>query len=72
MRATIFLAVLALAASMREAALTRDESRGVASGTIEVARVAGETGPVAVVLQAWWVGADGTKVWAAPVDGEAR
>lgn len=59
-------------ASMREAALTLDEAKGVASGTVEVARAAGETGAIAVVLQAWWVGADGTKVWAAPVDGEAR
>ncbi|MEK7468442.1 MAG: serine protease [Planctomycetota bacterium] len=60
-----------VAAVMRDAALSLDEGKGAASGTIDINHASADSGAVAVLLQAWWVGADGTKVWAAPVEVEA-
>ncbi|KAF0244004.1 MAG: trypsin-like serine protease with C-terminal PDZ [Planctomycetota bacterium] len=60
------------AASMKDAALVLDESKGVAAGAVDVNRAASEPVAIPVVFQAWWVGADGTKVWAEPVEVEAR
>ena len=61
----------AASASMKETTLTLDPVTGLATGTADVNRAPSEIRPIRVLLQAWWIGADGTKVWAEPVEVEA-
>jgi hypothetical protein len=58
-------------ATMRDAALALDEVKGIATGTIDINHASADSGTVVVLLQAWWVGADGTKVWAEPIEAKA-
>lgn len=57
---------------MRELTFGAADSGGRATATFDVNRDARELGKIPVVLQAWWIGADGARVWAPPVEAEAQ
>lgn len=62
----------AAAASMREIPVKMDDATGIASGSLEFAKSNGDGDAVEVLLQAWWVGADGVKTWGEPVAATAK
>jgi serine protease Do len=58
--------------SMKEVALKADEETGVSTGSLDLSRASGDGDGVEVLLQAWWVGADGVKSWGEPAAAVGR